>query len=525
MGFSARGKGRTIAISVGTVAVLRMMRGLRRRWLSIARSLVVVLIAAGCTGCCCGSSKTVAKVEQPIRVDWVVSKGWDRASGGRGAILPYWWAVHSTLTVHASPEYSFSATCSEPSPELLVSPDGNRLAYRCESSSDWTLEYLGTNKRHFPDCTAKLGAGKLDWSKIPQLRDRALDLLPCLNLCWWARPGYDEYEDNVFAELAPRLTPAEMAQLLLVAAELRCCRDTHWDLGEPDVWDDTMARLPAPEREKVVEEMAVRLSKVEADPPPLYLLWRYSRWTRKAHESVAPRMLSWLVPIWKGDKEVEGKQRRHLVDYMLMRLAPVLSQDAAQVACRLLDESQEDRKPLYLAIANGHKACPSVVQERLARNNSIAFCRAPGDRQVLCPEKEVASIVHERLEQQRIPFEKPKQEEEESLDLHKVMLAAIYAQGPLPAWLTRLEKRTTYKIDQPSSPRCCDSAEERCFCVSPEELPSTLPRAEDKSEVDVVSNCCSLVIEDAKGRLKVKNTSYTRKTALEKESTETTGPD
>lgn len=403
-----------------------------------------LLLFAVCPGCR-DKQATVAQLDGPLKVRWIFKVGYQ---GSHGPCIVPERRQQSFLLIHGASMIKHRMACWEPRPQLAADASKSLVAYRCDTNKPWILLHVG-KKRALADPRAKLGQGdRPRWEGAPTFADSALRMMQA------RRCNLPE----LFDEVEQRLGAEGMEQLLTRAASVQLCGWRPYSKYKSS-WELRLRKLSAAAQQRVQARMQAALAGDDA-----------SHWL--------VRRVAVLTPL--DDEQLRGHLARHVrrhLDALIAERTTAVKDDpslpalhsaiiaiqrlalkdraaAAALAChalRLRERSADLMIDALAVVTYAGARCPAVGEIAASRPlgcwASRARCPAKGGTfegcrpGVLAPV--VGRVVEEAARREGTFYDRDREASP------AVVLAALQAHGPIPAWIATAAARSRYRLDQP----------------------------------------------------------------------------
>ena len=444
-------------------------------------AVALFLGALGCgRGCSCISGeKTYEHLDGKVKVELVRQTHW---TGGRipGPISNF------VIRVHTTPAFDEPTACEKV--ELAEDDAGKNVAFRCADTTEWTVLRLRGGDRRIRECAPPVGSARKpafgSLAKIPAI---APQLLECADGPFGRqRARYAEVVRSVGEEAG---SAAATALVLDTVA-----RPRGFELeSQYDAWDGMLDVLSTEERAAVLTKVCADLLS-EATPRVAYL--HALRWcplddTQRLGEVALKRLQEALHG---GDDARDGLELRW-VAALASRGKAV---EAAQVACSSGRDLKLPESGLLLTlVARGGIRCPSIAAALTPPPCSEDLDCDGGLCSAAALKTEIDTWVADAVTS-TIADGGARRLDGDSYTPLRALLAAAYAQGPLPRELALPNARRHYELADAGAP--CESAllaeGAPCTC-HPYAHPECAVAA---GEAHFEYEACSVTIDDAKRR-------------------------
>lgn len=400
-----------------------------------------------------------------------------------------------SVRVHTEPPFDEPTVCERV--ELAEDQSGMNVAFRCSGTTEWDVLRLRGNGRHIRECQPPVGtSAKPDFAALRSLVDIAPKLLDCAESSESSQ-YFLKFTRSAEVVTSVREEAGSGAAIALVLSAV--ARSAAFDLSrKEDSWEAMFAALTMSERASALPKVCENL--VHEDTEPLAYLHAL-RWCSLGNEEVLGSVALVRLQRWLHKSKEEPVLSSYL-DWIARLASRAHPTAAGEIACA-------SGKSLFVGFGNPAAKLLVTLIAR-ARIHCSALVAAP--RQVpcarrgfdcdggLCPAaeltNELAAWARDLNEvddagARNLRFE-------ESLDDDRVVLAAAYAQGPLPREILIPNARRLYEISD-AEPPCENSelAEDTPCRWSPGETLCTVPI--DTHEV--LMNSCKIRIDDVHRKL------------------------
>ncbi|HSO32232.1 MAG TPA: hypothetical protein VLT33_06950, partial [Labilithrix sp.] len=455
----------------------------RTRFLTIP-ALALVLGAMGCgRGCTCLSGeKTYEHLDGPVKVELVRKTHWT-SSRFPGPISKF------VIRVHTVPPFDEPTACEKV--DLAEDDAAKNVAFRCDKTGEWTVLRLRGKDRHIRECKPPVGTGsKPSFGALATVVDAAAQLLDCAE-----SPDVGERGERS-AEIVRSVREeggSAAATALVVSASARSGAFAPDRRG--DSWESMLEALTPPERATALARLCEGLVRAET-APAAYL--HAIRWCALDDvQGTGDAALARLRAMLRGGAELGNLELRWIAA-LASRARPIEAGDLACTSGR--DLRAPGAEVLIALIARARTRCPAVTaaltpppcSERIDCDGGL--CTAIE----LNPQIDAwvrSSVTGDRddagaRDLQLYPLERD-----------RALLAAAYAQGPLPRALALPNARRRYALAQDAGPSCGEAELAEGAPCTCEQVTDWARCGAAVDEKRFTAGSCDVQIDDAKRRL------------------------
>lgn len=436
---------------------------------------VVGLSTASCRSCgCVEGEKTYEHIDKPIKVELVRSTHW---ASGRipGPMSDF------SIRVHATTPFDEPTYCTKVN--LAENETGTLVAFRCvdPQRTPWTLIRLGKSGRHFLECAPPLDGDEPDFGDVPPLAQAASKIVGCFE-----SPASQTYGD-VFKNLADELRETNGDQAV-VRFMIEAAGSDGTTNGDP--WTTQLAELKPSDRALVLKGVCPAL--LDASTTSM-------RWIHAAAEcplddpaigNVALERVRASFKDEPGDVSTLAYWDPSFAHAVLIAMRAHAS-EVATAGCAYLAQARSDIRALFAeaAIAYTKATCPNVGKLYGLCDESLDCDGGLCTAETLRPEIERWAM--QTMADGGRTFASPS-------DSHRVLLAATYAQGPLPAEVALSNARRHYAIDLGTGTACFERGDAgvTCACSNAPSDYELCTMAVDGGRF--TSQSCSFLVDDKK---------------------------
>lgn len=319
--------------------------------------LEVWLLVLGLTGCTrtCDRRDLLTRVESPIEVTV-----FEERTTGPNLFAPRGRPVVSTDVRHwlglgGERPLRLPVYCARWGAEVSVSPEADRVAFRCASNAAWDLSFrVADDREDWPRALAPGNPwlrpdGWPDWKSVPGLVEVAPRLLLESN----------PRAERVLAEVRRRAGSEALAGVLARVVTMRI--RTEWDTA-PDPWVEAFGGLAPGERGGPLGALRGALATAGSGEGPVA---RVLEVYEPNDATIADDLAARLMEVEEAARRAKSGEvvARKVHQAALQRLATLRPEKAGAIACARLSRSRHDSAAIAVVKQSGVR-CPALATDR-----------------------------------------------------------------------------------------------------------------------------------------------------------------
>lgn len=356
------------------------------------------------------------------------------------------------LVLETKPKTTIEISCAPIKAQVAVAKSLDRLAYRCDTTGPWKIQWLMPMARF--ESTFQVLASELG-PKSPLISTDGLSRIDTSTIPSFAEamPEWLVYHPAKTAQILEKTEQLGLSTKEVMARTVSIPPSQAPEAGKEvvkDAWLDHWAKLPVDQ--KMAANIALKQALFQKKPSPGTLL----RALHIFEPSDTSLQSTWTERAWELSKNIPIQDTgwgNWIFDAILHRISPLDPKESGKIACAALSQSYIVRKTVaFLSIAHGKTPCPAVAEDlqKLEQGTPCKLdlaCHGPGIGSHTCSDEELAREI-ERFFNAPMPIVYLGVQ-----DTRALSIAGRFTDSIPQSFLLR-EARRHYVVEMPEQPPC-----------------------------------------------------------------------